>query len=179
MIGGDDMVKSKKNLQDRMTSMKPYFKGVEMYNEALIVKVVFPNNWKAYDSQDGKIKVTPSDSNPNESYYYANSEEASYNDIFDLIEETIKANQDIILKLELLKKKIEELKEVFSSHSYDELCSLSFDFKQCKRKYTKKEKAPQNANKGHSEQSDNMSGNTTCEMNTSNSKLGDIDNDSK
>ena len=123
------MAKSKINLQDRMASMKPYFKGIEMYNEALIVKVVFPTNWKAYDSQDGKIKVTPSDTNPNESYYYASSEDTSYDDIFDLIEETIKANQDIILKLELLKKKIEELKEVFSSHSYDELCSLSFVLK--------------------------------------------------
>ena len=46
------MAKSKINLQDRMASMKPYFKGIEMYNEALIVKVVFPNNLKAYDSQD-------------------------------------------------------------------------------------------------------------------------------
>lgn len=134
------MAKSKINLQDRMASMKPYFKGIEMYNEALIVKVVFPNNWKAYDSQDGKIKVTPSDTNPNESYYYASSEDTSYDDIFDLIEETIKANQDIILKLELLKKKIEELKEVFSSHSYDELCSLSFVLKQGRRKYVKREK---------------------------------------
>ena len=132
------MAKSKINLQDRMASMKPYFKGIEMYNEALIVKVVFPNNWKAYDSQDGKIKVTPSDTNPNESYYYASSEDTSYDDIFDLIEETIKANQDIILKLELLKKKIEELKEVFSSHSYDELCSLSFVLKQGRRKYAKR-----------------------------------------
>ena len=132
------MAKSKINLQDRMASMKPYFKGIEMYNEALIVKVVFPNNWKAYDSQDGKIKVTPSDTNPNESYYYASSEDTSYDDIFDLIEETIKANQDIILKLELLKKKIEELKEVFSSHSYDELCSLSFVLKQGRRKVCQK-----------------------------------------
>lgn len=147
------MGKSKKSLQDRMNGMKPYFRGIEMYNEALIVKVVFPNNWKAYDSQDGKIKVTPSDSNPNESYYYANSEDASYDDMFDLIEETIKANQDILLKLELLKKKIEELKEIFSSHSYDELCSLSFDFKQSRRKCVRKEKVPQNANKGHSRQS--------------------------
>ena len=141
------MTKNKKTLQERMESMRPYFKGIEMYNEALIVKVVFPNNWKAYDSQDGRIKVTPSESNPNESFYYANSENSSYDDIFDLIEETIKANQDIILKLELLKDKIEELKEAFSTHTYDELCSLSFSFKKGKRKYVKTEKVPQNANK--------------------------------
>ena len=147
------MTKNKKTLQERMESMRPYFKGIEMYNEALIVKVVFPNNWKAYDSQDGRIKVTPSESNPNESFYYANSENSSYDDIFDLIEETIKANQDIILKLELLKDKIEELKEAFSTHTYDELCSLSFSFKKSKRKYVKTEKVSQNANKVHLEQS--------------------------
>ena len=147
------MTKNKKTLQERMESMRPYFKGIEMYNEALIVKVVFPNNWKAYDSQDGRIKVTPSESNPNESFYYANSENSSYDDIFDLIEETIKANQDIILKLELLKDKIEELKEAFSTHTYDELCSLSFSFKKGKRKYVKTEKVPQNANKVPIEQS--------------------------
>lgn len=165
------MAKSKINLQDRMASMKPYFKGIEMYNEALIVKVVFPNNWKAYDSQDGKIKVTPSDTNPNESYYYASSEDTSYDDIFDLIEETIKANQDIILKLELLKKKIEELKEVFSSHSYDELCSLSFVLKQGRRKYAKREKTPQNANKGHSRQSIDTSGETVSNDTKDNSEI--------
>ena len=147
------MTKNKKTLQERMESMRPYFKGIEMYNEALIVKVVFPNNWKAYDSQDGRIKVTPSESNPNESFYYANSENSSYDDIFDLIEETIKANQDIILKLELLKDKIEELKEAFSTHTYDELCSLSFSFKKGKRKHVKTEKVPQNANKVPLEQS--------------------------
>ena len=64
-----------------------------------------------------------------------------------MIEETIKANQDIILKLELLKDKIEELKEAFSTHTYDELCSLSFSFKKGKRKYVKTEKVSQNANK--------------------------------
>lgn len=148
------MTKNKKTLQERMESMRPYFKGIEMYNEALIVKVVFPNNWKAYDSQDGRIKVTPSESNPNESFYYANSENSSYDDIFDLIEETIKANQDIILKLELLKDKIEELKEAFSTHTYDELCSLSFSFKNGKRKYVKAKKVSQNENKAPLEQSD-------------------------
>lgn len=147
------MTKNKKTLQERMESMRPYFKGIEMYNEALIVKVVFPNNWKAYNSQDGRIKVTPSENNPNESFYYANSENSSYDDIFDLIEETIKANQEIILKLELLKDKIEELKEAFSTHTYDELCSLSFSFKKGKRKYVKTEKVPQNANKVPLEQS--------------------------
>ena len=50
--------------------MKPHFRGIEMYNEALMVKVVFPNNWKAYPSKDNRIKVTPSDDG-RMTYYYA------------------------------------------------------------------------------------------------------------
>jgi Ca2+-dependent lipid-binding protein len=134
-----------KTLQDRMNDMKPYFRGIEMYNEAIMVKVVMPANWKCYPSSDGRIKVAPSDTDPNMTFYYANSNDTSYEDMFDLIEETIKANQDIVLKLKLLKEKVEELKEVFSSHSYEELQTLNFEFKTLekakhKRKYTKKNK---------------------------------------
>lgn len=128
-----------------MNAMRPYFRGVEMYNEALMVKVVFPNNWKAYPSDDGKIKVAPSDTDPNLTFYYADSNESTYEEMFDLIEQTIKANQDIGLKLKLLRDKVEELKELFSNLSYDELLTLKFVTEKVKtekpkRKYTRKKK---------------------------------------
>lgn len=132
-----------KSLQDRMNDMRPYFRGVEMYNEALMVKVVFPNKWKAYPSEDGRIKVAPSETDPNLTYYYADSNESTYEDMFDLIEETIKANKDIGLKLELLKDKVNELRELFQVTPYDELVNLRFVFEKQekpKRKYTKKKK---------------------------------------
>ena len=134
----------KKSLQDRMNDMKPYFRGIEMYNEALMVKVVFPNNWKAYPSKDNRIKVTPSD-DMRMTYYYADSKDTTYEEMFDLIEETIKANNDIVLKLKLLKEKVEELKEIFSRLPYEELQTLKFVTESVKnekpkRKYTKKKK---------------------------------------
>ena len=134
-----------KTLQERMNDMKPYFRGIEMYNEALIVRVIFPSKWKAYNSNDGRIKATPSENVANEYYYYANSENTSYEDMFDLIEETIKANNDIVLKMKLLRDKVEELKELFSKLSYDELVTLKFVTEEAKkekpkRKYTKKKK---------------------------------------
>ena len=124
--------------------MKPHFRGIEMYNEALMVKVVFPNNWKAYPSKDNRIKVTPSDDG-RMTYYYADSKDTTYDEMFDLIEETIKANNDIVLKLKLLKEKVEELKELFSRLPYEELQTLkfvteSFEKDKPKRKYTKKKK---------------------------------------
>jgi hypothetical protein len=131
-----------KTLQERMNDMKPYFRGIEMYNEAIMVKVAYPNNWKAYPSDDDKIKVTPSDDGTL-TYYYADSNESTYEEMFDLIEDTIKANQDIFLKLKLLKDKVEELKELFSNTSYDDLVNLQFVIgksKKEKRKYTRKKK---------------------------------------
>jgi TRAP-type C4-dicarboxylate transport system substrate-binding protein len=70
---------------------------------------MLPSNWKIYPSSDGRIKVTPSETNANEAIYYADCHDTSYEDIFDLVEETIKNNRDIVSKLKLLKEKVEEL----------------------------------------------------------------------
>ena len=139
-------MKEKRTLQERMTAISPYFRGIDMYNEALIVRVVYPNKWKVYNSSDGLIKAAPSENNENEIWYYANSKECDFDTIFDLIEETIKANNEIHLKLELLKAKIEELKGLFSQKSYEELTRMRFVFDMSakkdkpKRKYTKRKK---------------------------------------
>ena len=115
-----------KTLQERMNDMKPYFRGIEMLNNGLIVRVILPPKWKTYDSSDGRIKTAPSENVANEYFYYANSENTTYEEIFDLIEETIKANNEIVLKLKLLKDKVEELKELFSTLQYEELLTLKF-----------------------------------------------------
>jgi len=130
-----------KTLQERMNDMKPYFRGIEMYNEAIMVKVAYPDKWKAYPSEDGRIKITPSDSDPSLTYYYADSKDTTYEEMFDLVEQTIKANQDIVLKLKLLRDKVEELKELFQNTPYDDLLNLQFVVgKKPKRKYVKKKK---------------------------------------
>jgi uncharacterized protein (DUF39 family) len=79
------------------------------------------------------------------SYYFADSSNTSYEDIFDLIEETIKENKDIVLKIKLLREKVEELKELFSKHTYEELQTIKFELSEPKkdkpkRKYAKKKK---------------------------------------
>ena len=124
-----------------MNDMRAYFRGIEMYNEAIMVKVAYPNKWKAYLSDDGRIKVTLSETDPNVTYYYADSKDTTYEEMFDLVEQTIKANQDIVLKLKLLKDKVEELKELFQNTPYDDLLNLQFVIKKPtkpKRKYVKK-----------------------------------------
>ena len=157
------------SLQERMEAMRPYFRGIEMYNEAIMVKVVFPENWKCYPSDDGRIKVAPSEdpSNPNLTYYYADSKDTSYDDIFDLIEGTMKANQEIVLKLELLRTKVGELKELFSSMPYDKLQFLEFTFKE-KKKRGRKKKEDKEPKKAENNEASQMEPESNTEENAEN-----------
>lgn len=131
-----------RNLQDRINGISKYFSGIEMYNGALIVKVVLPDKWNVSNSIDGTIKVAKSDVKANEYYYYANSEEHTYDDVFDLIEETIEVNETTILKLELLREKVYELREIFADEtiSFEKLKRLKFTFESPKKGKTKKNK---------------------------------------
>lgn len=158
------------SLQDRIESMKPYFRGIEMYNEAIMVKVVFPDNWKCYPSDDGRIKVAQSEdpSNPNLMYYYADSKDASYDDIFTLIEGTVNANKDIILKLELLREKVDELKEIFSSRPYKELQRLEFTFKPEKKTRGRKKKEDKEPKKAENNEASQMEPENNTEENAEN-----------
>ena len=158
-------------LQDRINGLKPYFRGVEMYNDALIVKMQYPTKWKEYGSLDDKIRTARSEEEPNLVYYYADSNISSYDDIFNLIEETIRVNQEMKLKLELLRDKFEELKEIFSDKPYDILKTLEFSFKEPlktkgKRKYTKRKKAVQNAQECVTEASIDAASNSTSNDST-------------
>ena len=132
----------KKNLQDRIHGIEEYFRGIEMYNDCLIVKVVFPNRWNVSNSMDDAIKVAASETAANEYYYYADSNECDYDDIFDLIEATINGNKDTFLKLELLKEKVEELRSIFSDGTItvDMLRSLRFVMDEPKKKKGRKSK---------------------------------------
>lgn len=124
-------------LQDRMTNMKPYFRGIEMYNDGLIVKTVFPERWKVYGSEDARIKVAPSENNTGEYFFYANSNDTTYDEMFDLVEEVIKVNEETALKLKLLKDKIEEMKVLFADNDYSKLTTLKFVMEEEKPKAKK------------------------------------------
>ena len=149
-----------------------------MYNEALIVKMQYTTKWKEYGSLDDKIRTARSEEEPNLVYYYADSNISSYDDIFNLIEETIRVNQEMKLKLELLKDKFEELKEIFSDKPYEVLKTLEFSFKEPlktkgKRKYTKRKKVAQNAQECVIEEHADAASNPTSNNNTESEALSE------
>ena len=139
-------------VEDYISKIGEYFEGIERYNDALIVRVKLPERWGVYPSSDERIKVAPSEEVPNEYYYYGSSNDVNLEDIFQLILETIQMNKDVLLKIELLKEKVQELKELFDTKPLEELKTLKFVTEQpkktkVKRKYTKKKKEAENEEK--------------------------------
>ena len=132
-------------LQDEIMKLGDYFRGIEYFNEALIVKVNFPPRWQVYPSIDGNIKPAKSDNTTGEYYYYGDMNKVSLDDIFALINETIEANKDAESKIHLLNEKVIELKELFKRETFEKLSNLKFVIEEPKqekpkRKYTRKKK---------------------------------------
>lgn len=131
-------------LRDRINNNIEYDPSIEMTGGLNIVRVTYPDKWRVYANDDESIKVAQSETTANEWYYYANADVVDVEDIFDLIEHTVKFNKEVAKKIKLLNEKIEELKELFSETSLDELETLEFVMEKPKKKerrtYTKKKK---------------------------------------
>ena len=144
--------------EDYISKIGEYFEGIERYNDALIVRVKLPERWGTYPSSDERIKVAKSEEVPNEYYYYGSSNDVNLEDIFQLILETIQMNKDVLLKIELLKEKVQELKELFDTKPLDELKTLKFVTEKpkkakAKRKYTRKKKVAEDEEKQPTDES--------------------------
>lgn len=126
-------------LRDRINKNIEYDPSVEMTGGLNIVRVKFPDKWRVYSNDNETIKVAQSETTANEWFYYANAETVDVDDIFDLIEHTVKFNKEMSLKIKLLNEKIDELKDLFSYKDLEELKTLEFiTSKPKKRKSTKK-----------------------------------------
>lgn len=134
-----------RTLQERIKDNALYFRGMEMTNGILIIKVQFEEKWGVYPNQAETIKVAKSTETPNEWYYYGDFEVISFDEIFDLIEDTVIMNINAAKKIELLNQKFEELKNIFATEKLEKLETLYFGFnettvKKPKKKYNRKKK---------------------------------------
>ena len=91
-----------------------------------ILKVCYPEKWSISSSLNENIKVAKSEDYPNEWFYYSVDENVTLDDLFELVEQTANINLSAIAKFELLKAKINELKEFFSAHNLEELERMKF-----------------------------------------------------
>lgn len=140
-----------KTLQDRIQKIQPYFRGIEVKETLFIVRVVYPNKWSAYNRSDDNIKAAKSDdTSENEWFYYASVNDVDLGEMFDLVEDTIATNQELYQKIELMRVRMEELKDLFQNESLEKLKTLEFTF----GKVTNKTKRKTRKNKQQETDSD-------------------------
>ena len=142
---------SKFALQDKIGEIKEYFSNIEIRDNLYIVKVYYPDKWKGYPSEDSLISVAGN--NDNSWFYYANVAEVDLYDIFELIKDTVKTNEEKEKRVELMKIKMLQLKELFSDMTIplNRLEELTFTLgtetkkpKRSTRKSTKKKENVEN-----------------------------------
>lgn len=96
--------------------------GVNYY----MVTVTYGKKWAVQMPAETNSKVMCAKVREDGTYCYMTETSNGLEPVFGLIDSTIHYNEELEKKVELLKVKAEELKELFSSKSYDELLRLKF-----------------------------------------------------
>lgn len=113
-------------IQKTLDALQPYVIGIRYLEGSPLVDVVFKEGWTVLE--DSKIKRVKGNEEMN---YYMIFSEMSGVDIDDLltyVDKTIKFNLEREKKHELLKVKVNELKEIFKKNSLTKLNRLQFVF---------------------------------------------------
>lgn len=133
------------SLKESIKNIEQYFRGIDYFNDAVMVKCELPDKLSIVEDIDKGIKATKGDDGL--IYYYGNKNEVEIEDIFALIETTIHVYEEAKEKAALFRIKCEELKALFANTDLKQLNSLYFAFsepttieptKPKKRKYNKK-----------------------------------------
>ena len=97
--------------------------GIEYY----MVTLTFGKKWAVQmPKEQHEQKVMCAKINEDGTYCYMTEVQNGLGIVFSSIDETIQYNEELEKKIELLKVKAEELKELFAAKNYDELTRLKF-----------------------------------------------------
>lgn len=121
------------NVQDRLIKLSPYNPGFNLYSGQIIIHVTYKPNWRVLESYDEAVKIARDDNGQYTYFYYASSD-TDFNRIFDVIDTTVKFNNEAELKRELLVQKINELQTMFEVEDLETLQTLEFKLKKKKAK---------------------------------------------
>lgn len=114
-------------IQKRLDLLKPYFKGIKVAENYKIAEFNLKKSWVIQDDEDIEVQQKEIKENNNFLYNMFYSDNKSFDEILDFVEESIiNYNLEIEQKEALLRAKVEELKRVFENKSLDELNNLKF-----------------------------------------------------
>lgn len=130
------------NIKERIKKLGAYFNNLNISSEnnIIYVHVKFPKGWGCSEVTEHNFNVKcVQDEIPGYFYFYADIE-VGFDKVFDAIEYNIQFNEEAQAKVELLKIKVEELKNIFEEEDIETLKTLEFKVKKKKETKVKKKK---------------------------------------
>ena len=115
-------------LQDRINKIKPFFVNfnIDAKDGVSVLLVRFPQGWQIPEGLTQHFGVETAARQ--EGIYFVAEIEKGTDVLFDAVDYSAEFNQSIIEKSELLKEKINELKEIFIGTPIEKLRTLEFVF---------------------------------------------------
>jgi hypothetical protein len=114
------------SLQKTLDSLQPYVIGIRYLEGTPVVDAVFKEGWTVPD--DSKIKKAKGNDELNYYMIFSEVKGIGLDDLLNYVDKTIKVNLEREKKHELLRTKVNELKEIFKKNSLTKLQSLKFTF---------------------------------------------------
>lgn len=112
-----------REIQRRIADLKPYVMQMGFSGEYITVDATFKSKWVLLTND--KIEHTPNNDGKSHKFYALN-DVTDIDEVLDFIEDIIKYNIEREDKLILLKEKADELKQLFTDKSLEELKTLKF-----------------------------------------------------
>ena len=113
-------------IQETLDSLQPYVIGIRYLEGVPLVDVVFKEGWSV--PEDKTIQQMKGNDNINYYMLYSEVKGVGLDELLAYVDKTIKLNIEREKKHELLKIKVDELKDIFKKHSLNKLKTLKFKF---------------------------------------------------
>jgi len=114
------------NIQKTLDSLQPYVIGIRYLEGTPIVDVVFKEGWSV--PEDANIKKLKGNDEMNYYMLFSEANGIGLDELLNYVERTIKLNQEKEKKHDLLREKVNELKEIFKKTPLTKLMRLRFNF---------------------------------------------------
>jgi hypothetical protein len=113
------------NLQKTLDALQPYVIGIRYIDKMTVVDTIFKTGWTLPESKTVK-KAKGEDESLNYYMIFSDIQGVGLDEILEYVANVIKINIDREKKHELLRTKVNELKEFFKKHTLNDLTKLKF-----------------------------------------------------
>lgn len=113
-------------IQEKLNSLRPYVIGIRYVEGVQLVDAVFKEGWVVPKSKF--IQAERVDSENNYYMFFSDREDVDIDDLLGYVQDIININVERENKFELLKLKVDELKNIFKDNTLTKLQRLKFTF---------------------------------------------------